>query len=244
MTNQNFWIGGKHAVISACSNNKRKCEKIVLINRDNLKFFSRSQKIDIVDKKFFNKIFLNKNINHQGFAALIKLQEQISLKNLLHIKKNQNVLLLIIDGIEDDRNLGSIIRTSVAFNVDAIIVNKRDFREKSQEMYKSASGGLEYIDIIQVSNLNSTIEMLKKNNVWTYALDSESNNSLYEENFDKRTALVLGSEGYGIKNLVKKNCDKIIKIPINKKIESLNVSNAAAAVLSVLNLKQKKTRTF
>ena len=105
-------------------------------------------------------------------------------------------------------------------------------------MYKSASGGMEFINIIKVSNLNNAIEILKKNKVWIYGLDGNSKSgSVFKENFDKRLAFVLGSEDLGIKNLVKQNCDKILRIPINSNIGSLNVSNAAAAILSILQIK-------
>lgn len=232
-----FWIGGKHAVISASNNQKRKCEKIVLLNAENANYFSNQKKIEIKDKKFFNKIFLNKNINHQGFAAFIYPLESVSIEEFLKETSNQKINLLIVDNIQDDRNIGSIIRSSVAFGVSAIIINKREFRSRSQEMYKAASGGMEYINILQVSNLNNTIELLKKNKIWIYALDGESQHNVYEENFDKRSAFVLGSEGKGIKNLIKQNCDKILKIPISPKIKSLNVSNAACALLSILSSK-------
>jgi len=237
MENIGFWIGGKHAVISASNNQKRKCEKIVLLNSGNVNNFSNKKKIEIKDKKFFNKIFLNKNINHQGFAAFIYPLEDISVNEFLKETYNQKINLLIIDDIQDDRNIGSIIRTSVAFGIAAIIINKREFRSKSQEMYKAASGGMEYINILQVSNLNNAIELLKKNKIWIYALDSESQNNIYEEDFDNRSAFVLGSEGKGIKNLIKQNCDKILKIPISSKIKSLNVSNATSALLSILRSK-------
>ena len=238
MDNSEFWIGGRHAVLSASLNKKRNCEKIALLNEENEVHFADKKKIEIKDKKFFNKIFLNKDINHQGYAALIKPFKDIIFNDFLKERENQKIIFLIIDNIQDDRNIGSIIRTSVAFGVDAIIVNKREFREKSQEMYKSASGGMEFINIIKVSNLNNAIEILKKNQVWIYGLDGNSkSSSVFKENFDKRLAFVLGSEDLGIKNLVKQNCDKILRIPINSNIGSLNVSNAAAAILSILQIK-------
>jgi|TARA_B110000503_G_C7096038_1_gene391644 23S rRNA (guanosine2251-2'-O)-methyltransferase len=234
MNRSNFWIGGKHAVLSAVQNKKRVCEKIVLLNEENQIYFSDKNNVEIKDKKFFNKVFLNKDINHQGYAALIQPFEELELNDFLREKQDQKITLLIVDNLQDDRNLGSIIRTSVAFGVDAIIANKREFREKSQEMYKSASGGMEFVSIIQVSNLNNAIENLKKNNVWIYALDGESGHSIYDEKFDSRIALVVGSEGVGIKKLIKQNCDKTLKIPIDPRIDSLNVSNATTAILSIL----------
>ena len=133
------------------------------------------------------------------------------------------------------KDYNSYLYLAKIYNVEE---NQREFREKSQEMYKSASGGMEFINIIKVSNLNNAIEILKKNQVWIYGLDGNSkSSSVFKENFDKRLAFVLGSENLGIKNLVKQNCDKIFRIPINSNIGSLNVSNAAAAILSILQIK-------
>ena len=105
-------------------------------------------------------------------------------------------------------------------------------------MNKSASGGMEYIDIYLVSNLNNVIKVLQQNAYWVYGLDGKSNKSIFDIKFDKKSAFIFGSEGDGIKSLVKKNSDEIISIPINKKIESLNLSNSVSIVLS----KIKKAR--
>ena len=239
--NNYFWIGGKHAVINAYQNKNRKIKEIFLSNQNNSKLLNHSKLIKITKKESIDKIFKDTNFIHQGFAALIEKIENPKLELFLKEKVGQPLTLLILDELQDDRNVGSIIRSSVAFDVDGIVFDKKDFRSRSHEMYKTASGAMEHINIFLVSNLNNAIRTLKENDVWVYALDSESNQNLYEQNFTKKTAFVFGSEGYGIKDLVKKNCNEIIKIPISKKIDSLNVSNTVAAVLTYHSFKHKKT---
>jgi len=241
MENNYFWIGGKHAVTSAYLNKNRKIKEIILSNESNLKLFDNNKLVKIKKKEFIDKIFKDPNFIHQGFAALIEKKDNATIDLFLKEKKDETLTLLILNELQDDRNIGSIIRSSVAFNVDGIIFSKRDFRSKSHEMYKTASGAMEHVNIFLVSNLSNAIRSLKENDVWVYALDSESNQSLYEQDFTKKNAFVFGSEGFGIKDLVKKNCNEIIKIPISKKVESLNVSNTVACVLSFYNFRQKKT---
>jgi 23S rRNA (guanosine2251-2'-O)-methyltransferase len=108
-------------------------------------------------------------------------------------------------------------------------------------MFKTASGAMEHVAICLVSNLNNAIKILKENNVWVYAMDSDSKKDIFDYNFNNRSAFVFGSEGSGISDLVKKNCDEVIKIGISKNMESLNVSNAVSSVLSIYNYRQKKT---
>lgn len=241
MENNYFWIGGKHAVTNAYLNKNRKIKEILLSNENNSKLLDHSKLIKITKKESIDKIFKDPNFIHQGFAALIEKIENPKLELFLKEKKDQPLTLLILNELQDDRNIGSIIRSSVAFDVDGIVFGKRDFRSKSHEMYKTASGAMEHVNVFLVSNLSNAIRTLKENDVWVYALDSESNQSLYEQNFTKKTAFVFGSEGFGIKDLVKKNCNEIIKIPISEKVESLNVSNTVASVLSFHSFKQKKT---
>lgn len=236
-----FWIGGKHAVLFAHQNKKRKCSQIILSNRNNLELFKDKNKIKIENNTSINKLFNEPNFNHQGFAALINTMPQESLNSFFHDINKKELSFVILNNLQDDRNIGSIIRTCVAFNIDGIIVKKRDFRSRSYQMFKSASGGMEFIKIFEVSNLSNAIKILHDNNVWVYALDAKSKKNIFDYNFNSRSAFVFGSEGFGINDLIKKNCDEILKISISDKIQSLNVSNAVSSVLTIYNFKQKKT---
>ena len=172
---------------------------------------------------------------------MVKKNENPKLELLLKESNNEPLVFLILNELQDDRNIGSIIRSAVAFGANGIIMNKRHFRSKSHEMFKTASGAMEHVAICLVSNLNNAIKILKENNVWVYAMDSDSKKDIFDYNFNNRSAFVFGSEGSGISDLVKKNCDEVIKIGISKNMESLNVSNAVSSVLSIYNYRQKKT---
>jgi 23S rRNA (guanosine2251-2'-O)-methyltransferase len=233
-----FIIGGRHPVQESINNKNRVVKKIILQNEEKKSGLilskNEQKKITIQGQKFFNKIF-GTEFNHQGFAAEIEVLKYPDLNTFLETNNKTNLLFLIIDRIFDDRNLGSIIRSAVAFYVDGIILNQRSFRPTSPHLYKNASGAMEHIPIFAVSNIVNAINILKKQKFWVYGLDQESSSSIIDEVFLERSAFILGSEDSGIKKKILDNSDKILNIPINPKIESLNVSNAAAATLTIYN---------
>jgi 23S rRNA (guanosine2251-2'-O)-methyltransferase len=145
----------------------------------------------------------------------------------------------VLDDITDQRNIGSIIRSCSAFDIDAIILLEKNYNPKSKMMYKSASGAMELVNIIPVSNITNALEVLKKNNYWVYGLDGHAKENIEGQKWSKQNAFVFGSEGEGLRRLVKENCDHIIKIDINKEIESLNVSNAVSVTLGIFRLLDK-----
>ena len=233
-----IWIGGKHTVIHALKNDKNTIYKVILSSKKNR---------DQVPKKYLNlvtikthqeidKLFRTK-ITHQGYAANIKERKIFQFSELEKNLSNYDEIV-ILNNVFDDRNIGSVIRSCVAFDVRCLILEKNNFRPSSELMNKSASGGIEYIDLFLVSNLNNVIKILKKNNYWVYSLDGDSNKSIFDIKLSKKVAYVFGSEGNGIKALIKKNSDEIISIPINKKIESLNLSNSVSIILS--NIKKAR----
>jgi 23S rRNA (guanosine2251-2'-O)-methyltransferase len=232
-----FWIGGRHTVEAAINNPNRKIIKFVLHQKliNNKIIYNQKINIKYENDNFFNKIFKNE-IPHQGYAALIEKIQHNTLKYYLEEKTISSIIAL--DGISDPRNIGSIIRTSVAFNFDAIIVNKKDFNAKSFLLYKSASGAIENIKILEVSNILNEIKNLKQNNFVIIGMDGNAQDSLYVSTIEKKKVIIFGSEGFGLKNLIRKNCDKLCKIPISNKINSLNVSNAVASTLAIIDFKK------
>lgn len=197
-------------------------------------------KIAFEDDVFFKKIFRSE-IPHQGYAVLIERIVENNFKNFLKYelerKKISNIIAL--DGINDPRNIGSIIRSACAFNIDAILINKKDFNSKSFLLYKTASGAMDLINIFEVSNIINEINFLKKENYFIAGLDSNSETSIYNFPLFKKNLLIFGSEENGLKNTIKNSCDGLFKIPINQKINSLNVSNACSAAFSIVNYIQK-----
>ena len=140
-----------------------------------------------------------------------------------------------LEEVTDPRNIGSIIRSAVAFNIDGIIVKDRSFPSKSKLLYKSASGGTEYIKIFKVSNLNSALKYLKTKDFWVSAFDSSANKDFTKNNWFGRNILLFGSEGFGLNKNTVANSDFIFKISINKQMESLNIANSVAIVCHHIN---------
>jgi 23S rRNA (guanosine2251-2'-O)-methyltransferase len=239
-----FWIGGKHAVLSAIKNPKRKINKLIITEENekdfNPKNFNKKIIIEIKNKKEIDKIFIDENIVHQGVAAEIESIPAIELKEFLKIKNNFKNTLIVLDDITDQRNIGSIIRSCSAFNINAVILLEKNYNPKNKMMYKSASGAMEIVNIIPVSNIINALEVLKKNNYWVYGLDGNAKENIEDQKWSNQNVFVFGSEGDGLRRLVKENCDHLIKIQINKEIESLNVSNAVSVTLGIFRLLQKK----
>jgi 23S rRNA (guanosine2251-2'-O)-methyltransferase len=237
MKTKGFWIGGKHAVLEALKNSNRKIYRIVtteenrkLIDQDILEY--KKLTLNIKNKKEIDKIFQNEDIIHQNFASEIENFPNENIKDYLRKSSNQKSVIVVLDDITDQRNIGSIVRSCVAFSVDGIVLLDKNFNSTSKIMFKSASGALEHIKIFAVSNISNALQILKENNFWIYALDQNSKDKITGNIKSDKIALVFGSEESGIRRLVKENCDFQIRIPI-KNIESLNVSNAVAVTLGL-----------
>ena len=228
---KSFWIGGKHSVIAAIRNPKRKIYEIVSSN-PNIKIIE-NLKVNYRPTNFIKKIFKDNDIIHQNICAKISPLPKINLTDSINHYSN----ILILDNVTDPRNFGSIIRTAAAFSVDAIIIKKKTINLYSPMLFKASSGSTEFIDIIEETNLGNAINILKKNLFWIFGSDSKTSevlNSKIKNEFKKKV-FIFGSEGKGISKNILKMCDKVFKIKINNNIQSLNVSNSVAAFLAILN---------
>ena len=240
MNKEQFYIiGGKHAVIECLKNTQRYIKTIYVNCQKNLevikKLNNRNIKIELKPSDTFNKLFTDREFVHQGFAALTSslINKNLEIYIQSKISVNRNSIFVILDGIEDDRNIGSIIRSSSAFGVDGIIMNKREYRNKSIYLHKTASGATEHISIFAVSNVVNALEILKKNNFWIYAMDGKAKNSIYAEKFTANTVFVFGSESKGMRNILLNKSDRTLAIPMQNKMDSLNVANAVTATLAI-----------
>lgn len=231
--NEKFYIGGKHAVLCALNNPNRKVHEVYLIKKDIDYKFSN---IKIIESNFFRKIFHNLNLNHQNVAALVSPLKNLTLKE--EIKKNKITKLIALNGVSDQRNIGSIMRTVLAFNFDGIILENKFFNQKNPLMIKAASGAIEYLKFFAVSNIKNEIKTLKKENFSIIGFDADAKKELDTSTLHDKIVFIYGSEQKGMQNSVIRNCDHILKLGINKKINSLNVSNAVAASLAIANLKK------
>jgi len=239
--NNQIWIYGKHPVLMAVSNPRRKIYKIIISknNEEEFRKFIDKKSIDknlieIKDNNFISSI-LPEYAVHQGFALKTLptsfLDENSFINKIENIDKNNLPPILILDELNDPHNIGSIIRSSVAFGVKNIVITKHNFPKESAIICKSSSGMIELCNLIMAKNLNNFLADLKKIGYWCIGLDGSAKSLIDEAKDYKSIALIVGSEGDGIRNLVKKNCDLLVKIPMNIEVESLNVSNAVAISL-------------
>jgi len=244
MNKSSFFIVGKHAVIEALKNPKRKVLRLFL-TEDSKKTIHRisprknllkDQKIYFKTKKELDKYSKNEGIQHQGLIAEVEHLEQVDLKKFIQNKTNST--LVCLDEITDPRNIGSIIRSATSFNIDGIIIKERLYPSESKLMYKSASGAIENINIFNVSNINTTLKYLRENNFWIYGFDANTEKDFTNVKWSGKNVLLFGSEGYGIKMHTKKYTDFLVKIKIDEKVESLNVSNSAAIAFHYINSKK------
>lgn len=146
------------------------------------------------------------------------------------LKENDSAFVLILDGITDPHNLGAILRSADQFGADLVLIPERRSVQANETVVKVSSGAAQYVPIAVVTNLNREIKTLKDNGFWIYGADMNGASS-YNEKFAARTALVMGSEGDGISQLARKNCDYIVSIPMRGHIDSLNVSVAAGVLM-------------
>ena len=244
MNKRSFFIVGKHAVLEALKNPNRKVLRVFLTEESKKNIHRESQnqnllknvKVYFKNKKELDKYTGNEDILHQGYVAEVEHLESLVIKEF--IKNKTDITFVCLDEVNDPRNIGSIIRSAASFNLDGIIVKERHFPEKSKLMYKSASGCMEHVNIFKVSNINTTLKYLRDNNFWIYAFDGKGESDFTKIDWKGKNVLIFGSEGSGIKKHTEKYADFNVKIIINKKVESLNISNSASIVFH--HIKKKK----
>ena len=170
---------------------------------------------------------------HQGVIAIAAAREYVTLDDILCIpaQKEQVPFFLILDGIEDPRNLGAILRAAETAGIHGVIIPERRAAGLTETVAKTAAGALEYVPVVKVTNLVNTIEELKKAGVWIAGAEAGSELVYWDADFVRPTALVLGGEDKGVRRLVREHCDYVVSLPIAGKINSLNVSVAAGVLL-------------
>ena len=236
-----FFIAGRHAVMGALRNPKRRVIKIFLTedSKKNIHKLSPNKnllkdvKIFFKTKKELDKYCRSEDILHQGYVAEIEHLESLELKEF--IKGKNNLTFVCLDEVTDPRNIGSLIRSAVSFNIDGLIVKERHFPSESKLLYKSASGCVENLNIFKVSNINTTLKYLRDKNFWVYGFDANSDKDFTQVKWAGNNILLFGSEGHGLKKHTEKYTDFSLKININKNVESLNISNSAAIVFHYIN---------
>ena len=247
MNKSSFFIIGQHAVIEALRNPERKVLRVFLTEESKKNIHKKSPNKNLLNdvkvyfktKKELDKYSTRENLQHQGYVAEVEHTQKPILKE--YIKEKENVTLICLDGVTDPRNIGSLIRSATSFDIDGVIIKERNFPSESKLLYKAASGAIEYMNIFEVSNINSTLKNLKEKNFWIYGFDGNGKKDFTDIEWKGNIILLFGSEGSGMHKHTSKYADFLVKIDINKKIESLNISNSVAIVLHHLSYLKKKS---
>lgn len=171
--------------------------------------------------------------NNQGVIAIVPPYDYCEVEDILEVakKRQEEAFILILEGIEDPHNLGSIIRTAETAGVHGIIIPKRRACGVNSTVSKVSAGAVQHMKIARVNNINETIKFLKQNDIWICGTDGQAKTYYFQQDFKMPIAIVIGSEGYGMSRLVKENCDFLVKIPMKGKITSLNASVSAGIVM-------------
>jgi len=238
MKKTTFLIVGKHAVLEALKNPLRKIERIFLTEDAQKKLNRENQNLNLFKKinvfyksrRELDNLCGRDETAHQGLVAEVEQLEEINLKEFIIENNKNNVNLIALEDVTDPRNIGSIIRSAVAFNINGIIVKERSFPAKSKLLYKSASGGVEHIKIFKVANVNTTLKFLKTKEFWISAFDISAKKDFTKHTWKGKNVLLFGSEGFGIKAKTLENSDFRFRVNMNNNIESLNISNTVSVV--------------
>jgi len=181
------------------------------------------------------------NASHQGVVAVTSAKQYSDLDDVVGAKRGQYSLVVVLDGVEDPHNLGAILRTADAAGADGIVIPERRAASVTGTVTKASAGASEHLPIAKVTNIARTVEELKERNLWTVGLDERGSQTYDALDYNMDCALVLGAEGKGLHDLVKRKCDFLVSIPMLGKVSSLNVSVAAAVVLYEI-VRQRRAR--
>ncbi len=235
---------GKNPVLEFLKSNPKELNKIVLLKKvkpDNkLKEIvkrAEENQINLIYLNYFDfkQFFDNKTKEEgidQGVLGFIKDYEYKSLRDLVEEnKKITNPLILILDGITDPHNLGAIIRSAVCLGADGIVIPRHNSAEVNHTVIKTSSGAINYISIAKETNLSNSVLYLKDNGYWIAGTDVQAKKLIYETDLRIPLALIIGSEGAGMRKNMKDKCDMLVRIPMAGQIGSLNASVSAGIFL-------------
>ena len=204
---------------------------------------AKEKKIIVVEKEKRQMDMMAGTENYQGVIAIVPPYEYVDVQDILDEarKRNEDPFILVLDGIEDTHNLGAIIRTAEAAGVHGIIIPKRRAASVNSTVSKIACGALQYMKIARVSNITDTINKLKEQGIWICGTDVNTDKYYYNQDLTGSLAIVIGNEANGISNLVKKQCDFLVKIPIIGNMQSLNAS-VSTGIIVYGALRQRKIK--
>lgn len=223
-------ITGKNTINEAIKAKRKVHELYVLkgTNQDLIEVANKNKiKVKEMDKQSINNLLPRGN---QGVGASVEDYKYTPLEEALKTQKETR-LFVMLDQLEDPHNLGAILRSSDAFNVDGVIIPKNRSVKLNSTVAKVSTGAIEHVNVIEVTNLTNTIKKLKENGFWIVGTDMDTDQTIHDIQVDTDLCIVIGSEGKGISRLVKENCDYVVKIPMNGHVNSLNASVSAGLVI-------------
>lgn len=229
--NDCMWIYGKHAVKAALSNSQRRILRFILLesNKDLLDEISSEVLPEFANKDVFLSLFGRDTI-HQGCAVLVKKLPQVFLEDLLQDNYDDRPFIFL-DQVTDPQNIGSVLRAAAVFGARAIVVTKDHSPELTPAIAKAASGALEVVPIVRVTNFAQSIKILKQKEFWLVGLDERSDKKLHEVNLRGKFAFIIGSEGFGMRRLSREACDFVVQLPGPSTFTTLNAAQAATVTL-------------
>jgi len=181
---------------------------------------------------------------HQGVVAVTSAKQYNDLDDVVAVKRGQYSLIVVLDGVEDPHNLGAVLRTADAAGADGVVIPERRAAGVTAIVAKSSAGASEHLPIARVNNIARTLEELKSRNLWIVGLDERAQQTYNALDYNMDCAIVLGAEGKGVHELVRRKCDFLVSIPMLGKVPSLNVSVAAAVVLyEIARQRRRKSAT-
>ena len=194
---------------------------------------AKERKIIVVEKDKKQMDEMAQEENYQGVIAIVPPFEYVEISDILEVEKerNEDPFVIVLDGIEDPHNLGSIIRTAETAGVHGVIIPKRRAVSVNSTVNKASAGAVEHMKIARVTNISDAIEELKKAGLWVCGTAVDTNKYYYNQDLTGALAIVIGNEGKGIGEKVKKNCDFLVKIPMKGKVQSLNASVSTGIVV-------------
>ena len=234
----NDQVEGRNAVLELLESG-RDINKILVANGEKhgsihkILAIAKERKIIVTEMERNKLNQIAQTPNNQGVIAIVPPYNYCEVDDILEEAKRKNEMpfILILDGIEDPHNLGSIIRTAETAGVHGIIIPKRRAASVNSTVSKVSAGAVEYMKIARVNNINETIRYLKEQDVWICGTDMDTNTIYTKQDYKMPIAIVIGSEGFGMSRLVKENCDFLVKIPMKGKITSLNASVSAGIIM-------------
>ncbi len=240
-SNRQLWIFGYHAVVAALRNQRRRIFRILTTTEGAERIMKTipDSLPEIVNRKTIEQL-LPKGAVHQGIALLVSPIEPMPLDQLL-LNTDENTVVLILDQVTDPQNIGAAARNAAAFGAKALILTDRYSTSAEATLMKTASGALEILPLVRVANLARTLVKLKNAGYWCIGLADDAQKSIGSTPLDGRIALIMGSEGRGLRHLTRSHCDMLLSLPTKAPITAINIAAATAVVLYEITRWQKNT---